>query len=107
MAVAAVGVVGSPMVASVASAAPTITGCQPGYGDPGPATFADTLAAPRIRTGLAQGAYTEADLAALFVVIDANGNGSICLKNVSNLRGNSAANHGAYYQAADDGHPIH
>jgi hypothetical protein len=107
MAVAAVGVVVSPVVASAASAAPTATGCQPGYSVPGPATFAETLASPRIVTGLAQGAYTEAELAALFVVIDANGNGSICLKDVSNLRGNSAANHGAFYQAADDGHPIH
>ena len=79
------------MVASAASAVATTTGCQPGYGVPGPATFAETLAAPRIVTGLAQGVYSEADLAALFVVIDANGNGSICLKNVSNLRGNSAA----------------
>jgi len=86
---------------TLASASPS-TGCPSGYTDPGEATFAETLTLPRITTGLTTGAYTVGDLADVFALIDANEDGRICLKAVSNLRGNSGKNLGAFYNGVDN-----
>ena len=91
------------MIASPAGAEPT--GCQPGFGDPGAATLEEGLALPRIQTGLDQGVYTVAVLTEQFDAIDANNDGRICLKAVSNLEGNSTARHAAFYGAIDNRHP--
>ena len=96
------------MVAGMAIAAPTnslaspSTACPSGYTEPGEATFAETLTLTRITTGLTEGAYTVPELADVFALIDANEDGRICLKAVSNLRGNSDKNLGAFYNGVDN-----
>ena len=95
----AAGLMASPAVASPA------TSCAPGFSDPGPVTFEESLALPRIQTGLDQGAYSAAELAEMFATINTNGDSFICLKSVSSLQGNSGKNWGAFYLARDNDHP--
>jgi len=87
--------------AAGASAAPP-TPCPPGYSTPGLVTSEEGLTQPRIRAGLAAGAYTVEDLAAVFDSVDRNGDGLICLKAVSNLSGNSGKNLAYFYNAKDN-----
>jgi hypothetical protein len=84
-----------------ASAAPP-TPCPPGYSTPGLVTPEGGLTQPRIQAGLAAGAYTVEDLAAVFESIDKNGDGLICLKAVSNLSGNSGKNLAFFYNGKDN-----
>ena len=78
------------------------TGCPPGFSEPGAVTLQAYLDAPRHAAGLEAGRYTEDDLTVRFGAIDANGNGVICTKAVSNLTGNSGRNWGFFYLAGDD-----
>jgi hypothetical protein len=100
-AVAAATMLWTPATASAA------TGCQNGFGDPGPVTFWPSLQLPRLATGLDQGVYTVDELAEGFAIIDANGDGTICLKSVSNLRGQSGKHWAAFYLGTDNKHPVH
>ena len=84
------GLMASPAVASPGTA------CAPGFSDPGPVTFEASLTLPRIQTGLDQGVYSAADLAAMFPSIDTNGDNLICLKAVTDLQGNSVKKWGAF-----------
>ncbi|MGY1774067.1 hypothetical protein [Blastococcus sp. SYSU D00813] len=86
--------------AGVAQAAPS--GCAPGFSDPGPVTFDESLREPRIVAGLGAGAFTEDDLELAFASLDRNGDGTICLKAVSNLRGNSGKHWAFFYLAQDN-----
>ena len=83
------------------------TGCDRGYLEPGAVTLAEGLALPRIAGGLAAdpAPYTVAQLTTLFEAIDGNDDGFICLKAVSQLRGNSSKHHGFFYLADDNTHP--
>lgn len=85
----------------VAHAAPP-TDCPPGFSDPGLVTQDEGVRLPRIQAGLAAGAYTEDELAGTFAFLDKNGDGLICLKAVSHLRGNSGKNWAFFYLAKDN-----
>ena len=98
------------VTAGVLSIAPTTAlaarsaGCPTGYDDPGEVTFDEALVLSRIQTGLNSGAYTTVELASVFALIDGNGDGRICVKAVSNLRGNSTKQWSAFYNGVDN-HP--
>ena len=83
------------------------TACDRGYEDPGAVTYEESLELDRIQAGLAAdpAPYTESSLAELFAVLDGNEDGLICLKAVSNLRGNSVKHWGFFYTADDNTHP--
>jgi hypothetical protein len=66
----------------------------------------DLVNEPRIAAALAAGEYTEAELTAVVEdVIDVNDDGYICLKEPSNLRGQSTKSWGFYYLGGDNNHP--
>ena len=69
-----------------------------------PRTEADLLQFPRLAAGLAAdpAPYTAQDLIDLGVAIDANADGTFCLKAVSNLRGASFDYWGYFYAARDN-----
>jgi hypothetical protein len=76
-------------------------GCVPGLSDPGEVTLAQYLDAPRHVAGLAGRAYTSEQLARRFDGIDADDDGLVCIKAVSNLRGESAKNWAFFYLTGD------
>lgn len=86
------------------ASAKDVDGCAPGYSEPGAVTFEETLRLPRIQAGLEAGVYTQEDLAGVLAVLDENGDGVICLKAPSQLRGNSGKSWGSYYLGADNKH---
>ena len=105
------GVMSLGLVAAVAvgvnpAAAEPVDGCPPGFGDPGAATLAEGLLQPRIVHGLTTSVYTVEELTEQFDELDANDDGSICLKAVSNLRGQSVKSWAAFYLADDNDHPV-
>lgn len=69
-----------------------------------PQTEAELRALPRINDGLnaVPAPYTVAELVALGNQIDANSDGTFCLKEVSNLRGQSVKAWGFFYGARDN-----
>jgi hypothetical protein len=91
------------LIAPTAASASSV-GCPTGYDNPGEVTFAQTLVLPRIQTGINSGAYTTDELRAVFDLIDRNGDGTICVKAVSNLQGNSTKQWSAFYNGQDN-HP--
>jgi hypothetical protein len=81
---------------------PAVAGGQAGYGCPpafdlGGLTFPETLDLPRIQAGLAAGAYTLQDHAAIFNSVDHNDNGVVCFKDVAALNGGAADASGWQY----------
>jgi hypothetical protein len=103
--VAASAIAGTLTLVVPAGPSAAATGCNSAFSDPGAVTFEETLALPRIQTGLADGVYTVEELADVFGAVDDNQDGTICLKSQSNLRGNSTKNNGAFYVAKDNDHP--
>jgi hypothetical protein len=89
------------LVIPVGSAQAEPAGCVPGLSDPGEVALAEYLDAPRHVAGLADGAYTSEQLVRRFDAIDADEDGLVCIKAVSNLRGESAKNWGFFYLAGD------
>jgi hypothetical protein len=87
---------------SMGSAQAESTGCTPGFSDPGVVTLKEFLAAPRHVAGLEAGVYSKRDLTARFDVIDADDDGRICIKAVSNLEGSSGENWRFFYLSGDD-----
>ena len=91
-------------VIGTAGASPR-TSCPNGYFSwPVPQNEAELRALPRIAAGLAAdpAPYTVADLVGLGNLIDANGDGDFCLKEISNLRGSSDRQWGFFYGARDN-----
>jgi len=79
------------------------TCCSNGFFDwPVPQTEQELRLLPRIDAGLDAGAYTAGELIDLGNAIDANQDGTFCLKAVSNLNGNSDKNWGYFYGAHDN-----
>jgi hypothetical protein len=87
---------------SMSSAKAESTGCPPGFSDPGSVTLKEFLTAPRHVAGLEAGVYSKRDLTARFHFIDADDNGRICIKAVSNLEGSSDENWRYFYLSGDD-----
>ena len=79
--------------------------CTPGYRDPGAFGLEDLQRLPRLVAGLEAGTYDVAELTAQFHLVDANGDGTICAKAVSPLRGSSTKNWSAFYLVQDNKHP--
>jgi hypothetical protein len=94
-------VVTTALLTPVGSAQAWTADCVPGQSDPGEVTLAQYLDAPRHVAGLAEGAYTVKDLKGRFRSIDADGDGFVCIKAVSNLRGGSAENWAFFYLTGD------
>ena len=69
-----------------------------------PQSEGDLLQFPRIAAGLAAdpAPYTAQELLDLAVLIDANADGTFCLKAISNLRGASIRQWGYFYGARDN-----
>jgi hypothetical protein len=101
MAVAAPPVVAAALLIPVTAAQATPDGCVPGFSEPGSVNLQQYLAAPRHLTGLAAGVYVPEDLTTRFHVIDEDDDGVVCLKDPSNLQGNSVKNWGFFYLAGD------
>ena len=93
------------VVASGAWADGHRTSCPNGTFDyPVPQTEADMRRLPRIAAGLDAdpAPYTVQELVDLGNLIDANQDGTFCLKDVSNLRGSSDKVWGFFYGARDN-----
>jgi hypothetical protein len=75
-------------------------GCAPGF-DVGGVTLNQFLSLPRNLAGLAAGTYDESSLASKFKMIDHNGDGAICVKDVATLNGD-AGPWPYFYNTADD-----
>ena len=100
----ALGLIAS-IVAAGASADGHRTSCPNGTFDhPVPQTEPALRQLPRIADGLdaVPAPYTVQELVDLGNVIDANGDGRFCLKEVSNLRGSSFKIWGYFYGARDN-----
>jgi hypothetical protein len=78
-------------------------GCPPAF-DLGALTFPQFLELPKIQAGLAKGVYDEGSLAALFSVIDKNGDGMICVQTSEN-QPNPAAGWQFQYNSVDNNAP--
>src|SRR5688500_7606758 len=89
------------LVVTGGSAQAKPAGCVPGLSDPGEVPLAQYLDAPRHVAGLADVAYTSDQLVRRFDAIDADDDGLVCIKAVSNLRGESAKNWAFFYLAGD------
>lgn len=78
-------------------------GCPPGF-DLGAVTAEQGLLLPRIQAGIAAGAYTAEQAAAVFSGIDRNGDGVICVKDVATLTNEKAlgAESQYLYNGVDD-----
>jgi hypothetical protein len=76
-------------------------GCVPGQSDPGEVTLDEYLDAPRHVAGLAEKVYTRKELIRRFDAVDADDDGLVCIKAVSNLRGESAENWEFFYLNGD------
>jgi hypothetical protein len=75
-------------------------GCAPGF-DVGGVTLEQFLNLPRNQAGLAAGKYDESSLVSKFVIVDHNGDGVICVKDVATLNGD-AGPWPYFYNIADD-----
>jgi hypothetical protein len=101
MAVAATPLVAAALLLPVTAAEATPEGCVPGFSEPGAVSLQQYLAAPRHLAGLEAGVYSVLRLTDRFDVIDEDNDGVVCLKAVSNVRGNSDKNWGFFYLAGD------
>jgi hypothetical protein len=93
------------VVATGASADGHRVSCPNGtFEHPVPQTVAELRQLPRIAAGLnaVPAPYTVQELVDLGNFIDANGDGTFCLKEVSNLRGSSFKIWGFFYGARDN-----
>ena len=101
MAVAAPPLVAAALLIPATAAQATPDGCVPGFSEPGEVNLKQYLAAPRHLAGLAADVYIPEDLAIRFEAIDEDDDGFVCLKDPSNLQGNSVKNWGFFYLAGD------
>lgn len=86
----------------IASADKPRTGCPPGF-DVGALTFEESLALPRIQSGLLDGFYTLDQLEAGFASFDKNGDGEICFQeSLGSSKANPASGWQYLYNVVDN-----